>query len=142
LKVAIVTNNGQTVSQHFGRSRYYFIVTIKDEKVVDQEYRERGVGHFASGGTHEHHHDHGAEHDHDHEAGHGYGAEAGHRHSAMAREISDCDMLVAGGMGRGAYDSFKAAGLEVVLTDYQQIDEVIGALLSGTLENKYEERTH
>lgn len=128
MKVAIVTNNGQTVSQHFGRSKYFFIVTIEDGKVVDQEYRERFVRHHAHNHEHGHHHEHGAG--------------AHHDHTNMAKEIADCDMLVAGGMGRSAYEAFKEAGLEVVLTDYRQIDEVIGALLSGTLENKFEERTH
>jgi predicted Fe-Mo cluster-binding NifX family protein len=60
----------------------------------------------------------------------------------MAAELADCDVLVAGGMGRGAYESFLRAGLEVVLTDLRDINDVVNAWMNGTLRNLAEERTH
>ncbi|HDL79036.1 MAG TPA: dinitrogenase iron-molybdenum cofactor biosynthesis protein, partial [Bacteroidetes bacterium] len=63
------------------------------------------------------------------------------RHGMMAAEISDCDILIAGGMGSGAYESFKAAGLEVILTDYDSIEEAVTGYIEGKIKNLYEERT-
>ena len=137
MKVAIVTTDGQTVSQHFGRSPYYKVVTIDNGQVVQQEMRERGTGHFARGRrheSHEHHHTHGSQ-------GHGYGPEADVKHAAMAAEIADCDVLVAGGMGRGAYESFARAGLNVILTDMVKIEDVVQGIINGTITNLAMSRT-
>lgn len=137
MKVAIVTNDGRTISQHFGRSRYYKIVTIENGVVTESALRERGTGHFApqqQARPDEQEH-------RDPQGRHGYGAEARGRHSMMAAEIADCDVLIAGGMGSGAYESFKAAGLNVILTDYQDIEESVSALIEKKIHNLVEERT-
>ncbi len=170
MKVAIVTTDGKTVSLHFGRSPYYKIFTIENGRVVQEEMRERGTGHFAHGRKHESHergtghfargrkhesHERGTGHfarGRKHESherqrqngssqGHGYGPEADAKHAAMAEEIADCDMLIAGGMGRGAYESFSRAGLSVVLTDMLNIDDVVHAVINGSLENLAYTRT-
>jgi predicted Fe-Mo cluster-binding NifX family protein len=59
----------------------------------------------------------------------------------MAQEIADCDVLVAGGMGSGAYENFKSAGLNVILTDLHSIDDVYTKYIDGSIENLYQERT-
>jgi len=136
MKIALVTNDGETISQHFGRSRYYKIYTVEDKKIIDTEMRERGTGHFAQQAQPV------AEEPHIDPMGrHGFGAAAASRHGMMAAEISDCNMLIAGGMGAGAYESFKAAGLDVVLTDKMMIEEAVQAQIDGTLQNLYMQRT-
>ena len=141
MKIAIVTADGETVSQHFGRSPYYKIYTLERGDPVGVEMRRRGTGHFAPQDTHTEPPSPG-EHTHDDGRGHGYDAGARSKHSAMAAELADCDVLVAGGMGRGAYESFLRAGLEVVLTDLRDINDVVNAWMNGTLRNLAEERTH
>ena len=59
----------------------------------------------------------------------------------MAAEIGDCDVLIAGGMGAGAYESFRRAGLNVMLTDIVWIEEAVTALMEGKLKNLANERT-
>ena len=59
----------------------------------------------------------------------------------MVAEISNCDVLIAGGMGAGAYESFKSAGLNVILTDHMDIEETISSYAKGELKNLYTERT-
>ncbi len=137
MKVAIVTMDGNTVSQHFGRSPYYRIITIENGQITGDEIRQRGTGHFARQGqaSHQHHH-----HD-NHSGGHGTGPEARSKHAAMAQEISDCDILVAGGMGSGAYQHFTQEGLKVYLTDLRNIEDVVIALIKGELKNLANERT-
>ena len=60
----------------------------------------------------------------------------------MAEEISDCDILIAGGMGMGAYENFKSAGLEVIMTDESVVLEAVQKYLSGNLINLKQQRTH
>ncbi len=138
MKVAIVTNDGEYVSQHFGRSRYYKIYTIEDNQIKNVELRERGTGHFArqQEQTEPHHHT-----QEDAQGRHGFGPDADRRHAGMAAEIGDCDVLIAGGMGAGAYESFRRAGLNVMLTDIVWIEEAVTALMEGKLKNLANERT-
>ncbi len=134
MKIAVVTIDGNTVSQHFGRSPYYSVVTVENGEVKSGELRERRTGHFAPQGP-----QHGS--DLDERGRHGYGAEARMSHATMAQEIADCQVLIAGGMGSGAYENFREAGLEVILTDKQLIGDAINAYISGTLKNLVNERT-
>ncbi len=145
MKVAIVTTDGKTVSQHFGRSPYFKIFTIENAQIVDEQMRERGTGHVAQTRENEAHafahHGHHGQCSEGHGRGkheqkaHGYGPDADSKHTAMAAEIADCDILVAGGMGRGAYESFSRAGLKVILTDAINIEDVVKGLLDGSLQN-------
>ncbi len=134
MKIAVVTVDGNTISQHFGRSPYYAVLKVENGQVKSRELRQRGVGHFAPQGP---------QHSEQHEQNgrHGYGPEARMSHAAMAQEISDCQVLIAGGLGSGAYENLKEAGLEVVLTDVQSIDDAVKAYVSGTLKNLADERT-
>ncbi len=135
MKIAVVTNDGKTISQHFGRSRYFKIITIENDKIVFDELRERGTGHFAKGNNE-------SSSGHLNPQGrHGYGSDADRKHSLMAQEIGDCDVLIAGGMGQGAYESFKRFGLDVYLTDIEIIEDAVDNFMNGTLENLYKTRT-
>jgi predicted Fe-Mo cluster-binding NifX family protein len=136
MKLAIVTDDGDYVSQHFGRARYFKIYTIEDGKITGSELRERTAGHF---GGHHHHHEEGhhhGEHDHGHSAG------AMHRHDAIAQEIADCQAVIAGGMGMGAFESMRSKGLEVILTNYHGTEETATAFAEGKIENLADSRTH
>ncbi len=136
MKVAIVTDDGDYVSQHFGRAKYYKIYTIENGAITETELRQRGTGHHAPNAQH---HSHTEEIERE---GHGYTADAMDKHRSMAAEIADCKALIAGGMGRGAYESFTSAGLEVIMTKYNWTEEAITAYLENKIENLVDQRTH
>lgn len=128
MKIAFISDDGKTISQHFGRAAYYVVLTIEDGKVVQRDQLPKlGHGHFA--GQHEEHHGHGSS------AGHGFEAGAQERHASMVAPILDCEALIAGGMGAGAYASIQSAGIEPIVTDMQLIDEAAAAYIAGTLKN-------
>lgn len=128
MKIAFISDDGKTISRHFGRAAYYVVLTIEDGKVVQQDQLPKlGHGHFA--GQHEEHHGHGSS------AGHGFEAGAQERHASMVAPILDCKALIAGGMGTGAYTSIQSAGIEPIVTDMQLIDEAAAAYIAGTLKN-------
>ena len=56
----------------------------------------------------------------------------------MAETISDCQVLIAGGMGWGAYESMTSYNIETVVTDIESIDEAISRHIAGTLPNLME----
>ena len=69
---------------------------------------------------------------------HGYDAGSQAKHKSMAEAIADCQVLLAGGMGWGAYESLESRGVEVVVTDVQSIYEAALKYLRGKLPNLME----
>jgi predicted Fe-Mo cluster-binding NifX family protein len=123
MKIAVITDDERTISQHFGRAAYYVVVTIEDGKIVSRERRDKmGHTHFAN-------------EPHTEEAGqpHGFGPQAHNRHLQMAEAIADCEALLCGGMGRGAYESMLARNIKPVVTDLHLIDEAALAYAQGKI---------
>ena len=124
MKIAAVTDDGLTISQHFGRAAYYWVVTIENGVIVNEEKRDKlGHSHFA-GETHTDAHTTGQ---------HGFDPAAQNRHARMLDAIRDCDVLLARGMGKGAYESIRQAGIKPVLTDEESIDIAVQQYLAGCL---------
>ena len=132
MKIAVISEDGTTISQHFGRAPYYVVVTAEDGEVVDKETRDK-MGHHSFAGQH---HDDTAPGER-----HGFGAGAQSRHASMAETIADCKLLIAGGMGWGAYENMTSRGIETIVTDIRTIDEAIKLYLEGKLLN-LQQRLH
>lgn len=136
MKIAFVTDDGKTISQHFGRARFYEILSVENGKVIAREQRDK-IGHAQFAGNGQSHEEHGQNHD----ERHGYDADAQDRHSRMAQAIMDCQYLVVGGMGAGAYESMQHEGIKPIVTDLSSIDEAVQAHIAGTLKD-YTEYLH
>jgi predicted Fe-Mo cluster-binding NifX family protein len=132
MKIAAVTDDGFMISQHFGKAAYYWVVTIEDGVIVSEEKRDKlGHTHF-SGEAHAE--AHASEQ-------HGFDPAAQHRHARMIEAIQDCDVLLARGMGAGAYESIRQAGIKPVVTDVETIDIAVQQYLAGILVD-HVERLH
>jgi len=129
MKIAAVTEDSVTVSQHFGRAPLYLVVTVEDDKVINKETRDK-TGHHTFA-THPHTETEPGE-------PHGYDASAQTRHASMAETIADCQVLLAGSMGWGAYESMKSYKIEPIVTDVENIDEAIKLFIEGKLTNLME----
>jgi len=70
--------------------------------------------------------------------GHGFDPVAQDRHARMVAAIADCQVLLARGMGAGAFASMQQAGIEPIVTDVEDIDAAVEAYVAGTLRNQVE----
>ena len=106
MKIAIVSDDGESISQHFGRAEHYVVLTIEDGRITQRELREK-FGHRHGAGDH-------------HASGRGpAGTPAGalridcdpsssqrfspvaeDSHARMAASIPDCTVVLARWMGR------------------------------------------
>ena len=59
----------------------------------------------------------------------------------MLETIRDCEVLIARGMGAGAYESMRQAGIRPFVTDVEDIDEAVHTYLDGRLVD-HPERLH
>ncbi len=128
MKIAAITEDGTTVSQHFGRAPLYVVTTLEDGNIVSKETRNK-TGHHSFAA----HHAELAPGEK-----HGYDAGSQVRHASMAETIADCQVLLAGGMGWGAYESMKSRNIETIVTDVEDIDEAIKLYIEGKLPNLME----
>jgi predicted Fe-Mo cluster-binding NifX family protein len=131
MKIAVITDDEKTISQHFGRAPYYLVATVEDGKVVQRERRDKlGHSHFTD-----------QPHTEEHGQPHGFDPASQDRHTRMAQAIADCEVLLCRGMGMGAYESMKSLGIRPIVTDIASIDEAIQAYLSGQILD-HTERLH
>jgi predicted Fe-Mo cluster-binding NifX family protein len=125
MKIAAITEDGRTISQHFGRAPQYVVVTVEEGRILQRELRDK-ISH-----AHLKEEDHG---NHDEEgAPHGFGPVADNRHGRMAESIADCEALLCRGMGRGAYENMKSRNIRPIVTDIIDIDEAVAAYVSGQI---------
>jgi len=129
MKIAIVTDNEKSISQHFGRAAYYLVITLEDGKEVGRELRPK-LGHNQFHASHAH-----TEHEH---AWHGFDDTSHQKHTSMAEVIGDCSVVICGGMGIGAYESMQRLNIQPIVTDLRDVDAAIQAYLSGTLTDHTE----
>jgi predicted Fe-Mo cluster-binding NifX family protein len=123
MKIAVITDDEQSISQHFGRAPYYVVATIENGQIVGRERRDKlGHAHFAN-------------EPHVHQPGeqHGFDPVSQDRHTRMAQAIADCEVLLCRGMGAGAYESMKQAGIRPIVTDISGIDEAVNAYVAGNI---------
>lgn len=124
MKIAVITDDGKTISQHFGRAPYYMVLTIEEGKIVNREMRDKlGHNQFSPNQHSEQHH---GEH-------HGHDGEAHSKHASMVETIADCKALICGGMGMGAYDSMKRLNIQPIVTDISDIEIAAQAFIDGKL---------
>ncbi|HEY9075324.1 MAG TPA: NifB/NifX family molybdenum-iron cluster-binding protein [Anaerolineaceae bacterium] len=128
MKIAVITEDGKKINQHFGRAPYYLVLTVDQNQVVSKEMRSK-LGHDHFHGEHQ-------SGEHGQSNRHGFDAASQGRHSRMAEAIADCQVLICGGMGMGAYDAMKRLNIETIVTDQQDIDLAVSAYLQEKLENR------
>lgn len=131
MKIACVTDDGVTISEHFGRAQYYAVLTVEEGQIVARELREK-MSHrqFAA-------QERGAPHG----ECHGADSASHHKHLSMAQAIADCEALLCRGMGYGVYQSLQQLGIRPVLTDVAEIDAAALAYAAGRLAD-HPERLH
>jgi predicted Fe-Mo cluster-binding NifX family protein len=130
LKIAAISDDGINISRHFGRASLYVVLTVEDGKIVSREIRSKAGHHIFVASDTEHTLAPGERHGYD------LGAQA--KHQRMAETITDCKVLLTGGMGWGAYESMKSYDIEPIVTDIANIEQAVETYLKGRLTNLIE----
>lgn len=115
-KIAFPTDDGETISRHFGQANYFQVITLVDGTATQKEQRQLPA--------HQHH-----EHNHNHEHGHGHG------HHNKFTLLQDCQVLIGAGMGQPAHNRLQEIGVDVWMTGEKTIAAALEKYISGTLSN-------
>jgi len=128
MKIGVATEDDKMISAHFGRSPYFAIYQIEDGKIIHKEMRKNTfTGHFRN--------DHSERHHHHHNEG---GEEHHHKHQHVAEGLKDCNVVISHGMGRRAWEDLRAKGIEMIVTDETDVENVVQMYLAGDLRDKTE----
>jgi len=113
MKVAVVSDDGETIAAHFGSARGFVIYEVADGQVRQVEYRENTF------------------------TGHARGLEgAGHevdRHGPILEALKDCRAVISGGMGRRIYNDLIRVGIDPFVTDEPDARRAAELYLKGEL---------
>jgi predicted Fe-Mo cluster-binding NifX family protein len=129
MKIAAASDDGFNISEHLGKAPYWVVLTVENGVIVDKEKRPK-TGHHTF-----------AAHEHPKLAPgerHGFDAGSPSRHASMAETISDCQVLLAGGMGWGAYEAMKKYNIEPIVTDVNNVYQAVFKYMKGKLPNLME----
>ena len=132
MKIAIVSDDEKTISQHFGRAEKYIVVSYEQEKIIERKSLPKPDFCHSS-----HRHHRRNTHNKDHR-GNGFGRRAKDSHEQLFDTIKDCDVLVSRGMGQGAYLDLQQLGIKPIITDIEDIDLAIQAVMDDSIVNHLE----
>lgn len=118
LKIAIASDDEQTIASHFGRTRGFKIFEIEGEEIKRQEYRLNTFTGHARGLE-------GAAHEID-------------RHGPILTAIQDCSVVISHGMGRRIYEDLKAFNIRVFITEETDVQAALELFLKGKLVDRPE----
>lgn len=113
-KIAFPTDDGETISRHFGQARYFKVVMLLDRRIGASELRDKA----------------------NHRHGQHTETEVTHPGQLMVETVADCQAVISGGMGTPMLARLEAAGLNVYLTSETSIGEAAKAFLEGTLKHE------
>jgi predicted Fe-Mo cluster-binding NifX family protein len=123
MKIAIPTNDGTSISEHFGRSAAFLIFETANGQIKSHEMKSNG---------HRHSHEQG-------NCGHGSAEGAQHSHQAILSALDGCDVVICAGMGQRAAQTLKSSGIaQIVFTSAGPAEEAVSAYLAGKLTPKTE----
>lgn len=112
--IAVPTENGHTISPHFGRAPKYVVFTVEEGRIMERREVPKPT------------HTHSPAHAHDHRPG-------AHLPMMLA-PVQQCRVFILGGIGRPGYEQLIARGYEVYLTG-GSIEDAVQAYLQGHLSS-------
>ncbi|RPH92475.1 hypothetical protein EHM69_12705 [candidate division KSB1 bacterium] len=118
IRIAIPTDDEQNVAPHTGRCRGFAVYDLEEGKAVKVEFRPNlfTAHHLA--------HESGGQHQHGH----------GHSHAGILNGLSDCQAMIAVGMGRRLIDDLRAVGMRVFYADEPGLQSVAQKAAAGELK--------
>ncbi len=126
MKIAVACMNEFAVSAHFGRAEKYMVYEVEDGQIRNKKMLPKpGHRQFSQ--------QQAGEPGHGSHQGSGFGHHAKCKHDEMFENIKDCDILLTGGMGRGAYLDLQKWGIRPIVTDITDVEKAVQAVLDETI---------
>ncbi len=110
MKIAVVSDDKESICHHFGKARGFLVFEIDDKKIVKTQYREN--------------------------SGRNTGECGSCNHSRMIENIKDCKAVISFGMGRGIFNDLEKHGIDAIVTDEENAISAVNKYLQNDLQNR------
>ncbi|MFH1174463.1 MAG: NifB/NifX family molybdenum-iron cluster-binding protein [archaeon] len=110
MKIAIASDDRNTISPHFGRALGFVVFDIDRSKVLGEEYRRNVGKNKGACGTCD--------------------------HQAMIRTVKDCEQVICQGMGQSIFDDLLRNSITAVVTDERTVKGALNKFMRGGLRNR------
>lgn len=117
MRIAVASDDGITLSMHFGRAKGFVIAEVENKEVKSINFIPNSEPCGGQGNC-EHHGEHHSR---------------GSHHQKILEILEGVEVVISGGMGAHIYDELKAAGKQVYVTDETDVMESIKLFLEGRL---------
>ena len=118
MRIAVPTNDGTSVSDHFGRSSAFLVFEIENGAIKKRDIRPNAAHHAHAEGT----------------CGEHAGKSGAHSHAGILESLAGCDIVICAGMGWRAAEALKAGGITAVITARGGSgEEVVAAYVNGSI---------
>jgi predicted Fe-Mo cluster-binding NifX family protein len=123
MRIAIPTNDGTSISEHFGRSAAFLIFEAENGQIKSREMKTNGAQYSHAQGTGDHHSPHNK----------------AHSHAGILAALDGCEVVICAGMGQGAAEALKAGGVtQILVTTVGPAEEAVSTYLAGKLTPRTE----
>ena len=117
MRVAVASQDGESISAHFGRCACFIIFDAEDGTVLRKELRENTHTSHAQGNCHAREH-----------------GDQPHSHAAVVQALHDCQAALCYGMGWRAADELMRNGIKPVMVDRKRTpEEAVALYVQGKL---------
>lgn len=125
MKIAVATADGVSLSQHFGQSTGFVVFEVEGDAIRSRELRQiRQTPHEGGICPHGEHSGPQAQPE---------GGQGAHNQGGLAGVLGDCEVVLCGGMGRGAAQALVQLGFRpVVLAFAGSAEEAVSQYANGT----------
>jgi predicted Fe-Mo cluster-binding NifX family protein len=104
MKLAVPTQDGTSISQHFGRSKSFFVFEVDDGKIAGRSVRDNTFTAHAKGECRE-------------------GEHHGHGHGDIVEALKDCEAVLCYGMGWRAAEALQEGGVNAFILQEEMSPE-------------------
>jgi len=117
MRIAVPTNDGASISEHFGRSAAFLIFEIENGQIKSHELKSNGAKHSHAQGACDHH-----------------SAESKpHNHAGILAALEGCEVVICAGMGQRAAEALRNCSTQILVAPPASAEETVGTYLAGKL---------
>ncbi len=110
MKIAVPTDDGKRIAEHFGRAQSFLIFTVEESRIISRDAVNSRSPH--TDGTH---------------------SESPGECARFMPALDGTDVIISRGMGRRAVGHFQETGIKPVFTDLEDAKDAVRAYANGTL---------
>ena len=104
MQIAVTSQNRQTITEHAGKCRKFWLYQVEQGKVVDKQLIELPIEQTFHG-----------------------------NHHALPAPLTGINVLISGGMGLGMQNRLKQMGIAAAITSETDLEKAVAGWLDGTL---------